>query len=436
MIAGFAAQGLQYGSALLLVPLLATRLTPAELGLWYLFVAIQGLVLVVEYGVQGSFARNISLAFSGVSELRREGIGAGGSGTPNHLLVARTVHVAKRLYLGIAGVLLTVLLVAGSPYVMLLAKRGGMDMRHVELCWWMMCLGSCLMIYQRWINPLLIGAGRIEQNYIYTIVSRGGFTLLAAAALLAGGGILALTVAQLASVILAGGAGLLLLRPVVRDLPRVDHRRDETRELLRITWHGASRLGLTGIAGFLIIRSSVFAISSFMGLEVAASYSLTLQLLYAVSQIAQLPMQYALPRIVERSVGGDRRAIWQLARALIGVFAGLYMIGATMVALGGAWLLPLIGSHVALLPWPQLLLLAVVLLLDGINWTSCFVLLNGNRVPFARAAIVSAIVIAGGSFAVGWAQWGVTAIIAVQGLVQLAYNNWRWPLLLYREAQG
>jgi uncharacterized membrane protein len=37
---------------------------------------------------------------------------------------------------------------------------------------------------------------------------------------------------------------------------------------------------------------------------------------------------------------------------------------------------------------------------------------------------------------VSWLGWGLIAVIAAQGLVQLAYNNWRWPLRAWRESSS
>jgi hypothetical protein len=54
-----------------------------------------------------------------------------------------------------------------------------------------------------------------------------------------------------------------------------------------------------------------------------------------------------------------------------------------------------------------------------------------NHVPFYKAALLAGAAILSFS-AVLVGELGVWSLILVQGGVQLAYNNWRWPLAVMR----
>ncbi|HEY0129937.1 MAG TPA: hypothetical protein VGB57_00935, partial [Allosphingosinicella sp.] len=66
---GLVAQLLQYGGALLMLPLVLTRLSAAEVAIFYVFLTIQGLSLLADLGFQPTFARAFASAFAGASEL-------------------------------------------------------------------------------------------------------------------------------------------------------------------------------------------------------------------------------------------------------------------------------------------------------------------------------------------------------------------------------
>ena len=63
-------------SGFILLPLLLAFLTPDELGLWYVFLAISNLTQLFEWGFEPTFARNIVYVLSGARKLTPEGCDA------------------------------------------------------------------------------------------------------------------------------------------------------------------------------------------------------------------------------------------------------------------------------------------------------------------------------------------------------------------------
>lgn len=432
---GMTAQIVQYGSALLLIPFMVTRLPAATIGIWYVFVAVQSLAMVCDFGFQPSFTRAIALALSGAERLERTGLGdtVPHGQLPNYRLASEIITAARRFYRFLALGVIVVLVGIGLPYITMLAREGGLPTGDVQIAWLVLSLSVGLTLSFLWIGPMLMGSGRVEQSYLYVIANRSTFSLLGIAVLLAGGGLIALCLTLVAAQLFARWLGRWLLRGTLGDYGMHTANRHAVRGVLQILWPNACRMGAVAIGGFLMTRFSLFAISGFMGVAVAGRYALSLQLLMALCAAAQLPMQVAMPRLVAARVARDGP---QLRRAFGGammLFLAIYLGGALIVLFAMPSLLALIGSNISLLTLPSLALLAGVLLLEGFHSNAAFFITTANNVPFLRPALLSGIAVAIGAVVLGWTGAGVLTIILWQGVVQLTYNNWRWPLMAWRE---
>jgi hypothetical protein len=94
------AQVVQSAAGLALLPFMVTRLSAAEVGIWYIFVAIQGLAIIADFGFQPALARAFAVGFAGGDGLQKQGLSLSeGTGAPNLRLVAEVLSAARRLYL-------------------------------------------------------------------------------------------------------------------------------------------------------------------------------------------------------------------------------------------------------------------------------------------------------------------------------------------------
>jgi O-antigen/teichoic acid export membrane protein len=434
LVAGVVAQMLQYGAALLLLPLIATRLSPTEIGVWYVFVTIQGLSTLVDFGFQPNIARAFAAAFAGSPELLREGVSPATANGPNLPLAAGILASSRRLYLVLATVTLALLLTAGTLYVSALVEGEASAPGPIRIAWSVFAAGIAINLYFLWAAPLLMGSDRVYQNYLSTIITRGGFSVLGAAALLVGGGLVALAAANLIAVAAGAAFVLFALRPVLRDLAAVSTPAEG--HVLGSLWYNSSRTGLVLVGGFLINRANVLVFSTFVGLAASAQYAFTLQILSAGMAVAQLPTMVAVPRMTALRVQGRMDALARLFLIRHAFLLVAFALFAAAVGVVGQWALTLIGSHVSLMPPAIFALFSVVLLLELNSINAGYLLSTGNRVPFVRSALVSGAAVLAGSLGAVWLGWGVAGAVAAQGLVQLAYNNWKWPLEAWKELRA
>lgn len=432
---GLVAQVIQYGSALLLIPFMVTRLSAPTIGLWYVFVAVQSLAIVCDFGFQPSFTRAIATARSGARRLQRSGLGevVPEGEPPNYRLLAEIVAAAHRFYRLLAIGVVILLVAFGLPYVTLLARQGGLETGPVQIAWLILCASIGLTLALLWITPVLMGSGKVEQNYLYIIANRATFSLLGIGVLLAGGGLIALSATMIGAQLFALLVARRMLRGTLGDHSARHANRQAVREVLRALWPNAGRMGAVAISGFLVTRFSLFAISTFVGVAAGGIYALSLQFLMALCAAAQLPMQVAMPRLIAARVAHDREALRRAFGGAMTLFFVIYAVGAAVILFAIPPMLTLIGSNITLLAPPVLALLAVILLLEGFHSNAAFFITTANNVPFLRSAILSGIAVAAGATLLGWVGAGMAAIVLWQGVVQLAYNNWRWPLMAWRE---
>lgn len=435
LLAGFFAQALQYGAGLILMPFVVSRLSAAEVGIWYVFLAVQSLATVADFGFQPTFARFFSLAHSGVPTLAREGITTAGDGTPNAALTRSLLSVAKRLYLALALATFVLLCIFGTIYVSNLAENGGIDTTYIRVSWLIFACAIAASLYFMWIPAFLLGSSKIASNYFYLIFSRGGFALFGIVVLLAGGGLLALAAGFLASQLAARLTAIAMLKgTLATGLQR--SRGKDVRIVMSAVWPNASRLGLVAIGAFFITRYNIFLLSSTLGLEVSASYGICFQLLSGISSVGQLPIQANLAKVVSARVAHDLAGFRRLVAGSAAFYVVIYIIGAAIVILTGDRLLTLIGSRVELLPRGVLATFALIVALEGFHSMAAFVITTRNAVPFVLPALLSGVAVAISATAAVKLGYGVAGIVICQGLVQLAYNNWKWPLMVYRECKG
>jgi hypothetical protein len=111
-----------------------------------------------------------------------------------------------------------------------------------------------------------------------------------------------------------------------------------------------------------------------------------------------------------------------------------YFTGGFLLILAGQPILHLLGSQTNLLSSVMLFTILLISLLEKNHAMAGGVLLLKNEVPFYKAAIISGIatVIVLYVF-LHFLDYGIWAMILAPGLVQIAYQNWKWPLKLNKE---
>lgn len=423
LIWGYSAQLLNIGVGVLLLPILVVTLNSEELGLWYVFMAMVSLAQLLEFGFQPTIARQAAYIYNGATEIKRSGLPATTQGQLNIDLLVNLIHSSRYIYRWIAILVAVLLWGMGSLYIYTLNYTG--DLTTAYTSWFLFASASVITFYFGYFNALLQGRGDITLVNKVIVASRVSYALLAIVLLLLKFSLLAIAIASLVSCLINR---ILIHRAFYNARNRFLKKSTSTNNLNKILWTNTWRLGLVQFGAFLIQRGNMFIAATYLGLTVAASYGLTMQLSAIIITLANQLMALQLPKMNALQAAGNKPELKNLYSSSVLVAFILLISGFAVLTLLGEPILAFIGSHTKLINSQLLALLGVVLLLETHHSISATYLTTTNQVPFLKAALVSGFGVTLFSFAlVYWGELGVTGLIIGQGLVQLCFNNWYWP---------
>jgi len=434
---GYVAQALNLGGGLLLLPISARCLSPDDLGLWFVFMALASLAQLLELGFQPTLARNVSYVYAGASKLTRTGVPeAAPAGAPvDMLLLGGLMWAARSVYRAVAGLAGVVMLLAGSLYITTLLTPA-QDATRSLLAWITFSLGAIISFYFGYINGFLQGRGDVTHSSKVTAFTRGSLVVFSIAALLLGYGLLGLGIASLLSATIGRISAHHYFKkdPLVERLRDVRHTAESKKDILMTLWYNAGRLGVVQIGAFLIQRGNVLIAASFVGLAASGSYGITVNVLMALSGMASVICQLQLPHLAALQAAQNRKQAAEVLGETFLMSWLFFLAGLIFVVAAGNDLLSLIGSKNHLLSRPLCLLLGVILLLEMTHSISASYLTTLNHVPFVGAAIFSGIGVSVMTLLL-IKPFGIAGMVLAQGMVQLAYNNWKWPLEAVRHLE-
>ena len=421
-------------SGFVLLPLLMRFLTPDELGLWYVFVAVSNLAMLFEFGFNPTFARNIVYVVSGARRLTREGCDFDSveAGIDWHLL--KTVIRASRLvYAAIAVAVALALSTLGTLYVGAVSSQVPGVSRWVS--WAVFVVSVFLNLYFLYSITLLRGYGDVAGENRAKTFARLAQLAVSALLMLAGWGLVGASLGYLANGVLLRVFASLQLRR--HDDVRAGLASDrsavtaiEVRAVLATVGHVAWRDGLVQLACYASTQAMSIVGSLTLGLAETGTYSVLLQFGNAVYNFAGAYPKSFFPAFQAAHASHDIARQREIVSEGVVAYWSLFMVGVAGVALAVMPLLPLVKEGFT----PDLpLFLALCLYLGLWNQHSifCNYIVGMNEIPYVRGYVLAALVGAPLSYVLsgpfGWGAWG---LVAGQALSQAAYNNWRWPMYL------
>lgn len=433
---GYIAQFFNIGAGVLLLPVILKLLPSDILGVWYIFLTISSLVQMIDFGFQPTFTRNVAYVFSGAIRLQAEGIDKNQVHleNPNYPLLKNIIAVMKRFYGSISCIVIFLLLTIGSWYIHNRTHHIAAD-QNIMISWYIYIISTVLNLYYSYYNSLLIGRGFIKENNQLIIISRSTYLTLAALGLIAGYGLIAVAVANLLSIVINRIIAVrFFYKNGLKETLKTTVPSEE--KLLPILWVNAKKNGLSNLGGYFVQKGNLLFISMFLSLETVASYGLSVNLVNILAGVSPLYLSTHIPEIYKDRIDNNLGEIRRIFGESLFVFYLLYLIGAVCLILFGPWALEVFHSKTHLLPKTPLLLLLIVQFLEAQHSMAATLITTRNEVPYLKAALISGFFIALFSFgSLYFTSWETTGVIALTGLVQLCYNNWKWPLMVSRELQ-
>lgn len=427
---------LSMGANLLMLPFLMYYLSDDSLGLWYIYASIGAIATLFDFGFGVTFARNVTYAWAGAKELKKEGVTFVENGDSDYRLMKQVLTTCKIIYGIIAGGALLLLLIAGTGYVMFIARNiAGIE--HI-IAWVVYAVATFLNLYYGYYASFLRGVGNVAQANKNTVWARLVQIILMVILLAMGFGLVGACVAYLAygTVFrLLGKHYFYKYKGMGEHLTKIKEKPSATqiKEMFLIVWHNAWRDGAISLCNYCCNQVSTLICSAYLSLAETGVYSIGVQIASAIATIAGTLYNTYQPELQAAYVIADKEKMRKTMSLIVVSFGYLFVIGTAGFFVVGVPFLKLIKPS-AVVSIPILLgLCAYQFLLKFRNcYTSYFSCTN--RILYLNGFITSAVLCVVLSFvAIGPLKLGVRGLIIAQIVSQAVYNVWRWPVLAHKE---
>lgn len=429
----YAAQLLNIGAGVFILPIILKKLSSAELGIWYIFLAIASLTALLDFGFLPTIQRNISYVFSGVEELLEQGISEKKSNGINYKLLKDIIETSKTIYRRISIIILILLSTLGSIYINSLIKELD-NSKYIMIAWYLYIFSLIINFYYYYFNALLRGKGMIADANKITIFSRLAFILFSFLGLYFNLGLIGISLGNLASVLVIRvlSSKKFFTEELKEELKNIDSKID--KKLFRIIFHNANKLGLVSLGSFLILKGNTLIASKYLSLDIVAQYGLSLQLFTILSSIATTLLTVFIPKIVQNRIKENGEEIKEIYSMCFVLNIFIFISGVISIVYVAPYFISILGSNTKLLDRNKMLFMGGYLLLEMIHSNAATFITTRNRVPFVSSSILSGVAMVLISlFLINFTDLGLWSLLISQAVIQLLYNNWKWPLEVNKE---
>lgn len=423
----------------LILPFVMKWVSSPELGLWYTFLSVGQIASIFEGAFSTSISRNFTYAWSGMNEIRANGhVAMANYSEPNFRLVISLMKTCKWLFAGISIFVAVFFGVFGTSYIGYVARS--IDAYIWLTAWVLYAFAIVLNLYYCYWITVLRGIGAMKEVQISSTISKIIYIVGAIAGLFTGGGIIALAGAYLVSNII----WRLLARKLFFEFGNIkeEYRRyiltiskSEIFENFRKIWFNAKKNGLTCVGAFAVTQATTLVCSAFIGAEETATYGICLQVVNAMAGVALVYSNIAKPKLTEYAVGGEQTAerFIKMLSLSVFIFWFIYLLEVIVIGSVGLPILSLLKPE-SNVPLGMFLFMSFYLFLENNHSLFNGIIEIKNRVLSVPASLISGTAIVVLEVLVAkYTDRGVMGLMFVQCIVQLCYNNWKWPLVIFRE---
>lgn len=405
----------QVAAGVIVIPVMIKYLQEWEVGLWYLFFSFYYLFTLFDLGFSPTYIRKLNHALALPIDDRKAAI-------------PQLLHDVKKYY-SILSLLISGCVLACGTLYLYLSFSDRLQGIH-WMTWFLYGIGLTLGFRQNIQNVYLQGFGHVEAFNISQTIFRSIFVILIFLGFIAGLGILSLGVANIFAVLI----NYFILKKFLKahSISTIQLNQAKSRPFRTLFDKEALKLGATTFSSFAINRSGTYFVSSFISLEANAAYSISLQLFQLIYSLSLIPMQTNMPFFNYTRKRNEATSLYNALDKCIYTCLGLYIIGSLIFFIIGKDILQMVGINVSLLFLNELIIIAIITALELNHVIAASFLMTKGTVPFAKAAIFSATAIIFLSFILV-RPYGVLGILLARGFVQLSYNNWKWPLEVWKD---
>lgn len=434
VIWSYIAQLFNLGTGIITLPLVLHLLSTEEIAMNYLMMTVAAMVVMVDFGFSPQFGRNFTYVFSGAQQLEKEGLSSNVDSTVNYHLLRCLIDAAQLVYKYMSILVLVLMLTAGSYYISIITKCFT-NIKYSLLIWILFSISTFFNVYFSYFSAMLYGRGMVKESKKAMLASRILYILLAYILLLGGCGLIGLCIANFVSPFLYRWMSYRYFydKDIKRALSAEISTTSEIRELFWIIWYNAKKLGIVSVGAYTALKFSLFIAGLYLSLTDVSAYGLLMQLANIIVMVSTTFNSALIPQLTAYRVNNDKAGLIKYFAWTLNIYYVLFIGMSACLVIAGPWLLQLIEANAGLPSTAVVLLYLFVLFLENNHGLFAGFITCSNSVPYTKVAIISGSLICIGDILVlHFTDLGLLGLVLVQGIVQLAYNNWYWPYLVCR----
>ncbi len=433
---GYFSQIFSIFSGIITLPLILRMLSKEEIGLNYLLITFGSLVSLFDFGFAPQFGRNVSYIFGGAQSLKKEGIEIiDNSISINYRLLATMIHTAQFVYRRMGLIVLFTMLTLGTWYVYNVTN-GFKTVENTLLIWLIFSFSVFFEIYYSYYSALLVGKGMIMESRKAIVYSRIVYVILAFMFLYFGFGLIGIVIANFISPFFNRiiSYRFFFTKEFKYKIDCYTISKKEKTELFEIVWYNAKKIGLVFIGAYAINKFSLFLAGLYLPLSEIASYGLMIQLVGIINGVSSTYFTISQSRFSSLRVNDNRENILKEFAFSMNVYFLIFILGSILLVFISPFILTFIGSNAKLPSLLIMLMFLIIVLLEGNHSNFASFVTTKNNIPFVKSSLISGFaIVLGDYFSLTFTSSEILGLVVVQGLVQLAYSNWKWPYVVCKE---
>jgi O-antigen/teichoic acid export membrane protein len=428
--------GLSFGVNIILLPLILHFLSSEELGLWYVFMSINSLILMLDFGFTPQLTRFITYSYSGSTTIQKDGLSNDSNllGDVNVSLLNKVLSISKIIFLFLATASFVLLSTVGTIYINHISDNN----YDSTISWYIFCLACFINLFFYYYNAYFRGTGQFIELNKAIVLSKIAQIICCIILFILGYGILGLSIAYLLSTIIYRVILSYFIKKnsyinsyTIRKM--VDEKKDLWNELKKI-WHNAWREGLVTVSRFGVTQSNVIICSIFLGLSEVTPYALSMQITSIIASLSSIYYSTIQPSLSQVSLLSTIKEKFQIFAPAWLIYVIAFMFLAVIIAVFAPFIFTIIKSNTEF-DRNIFIIVALFVFLETNHSLFASYISTSNKVPYTKSYIVSAVFAVNLSVLfIKYSSLGIWSLIGSHFIVQLLYNNWKWPSVVLKEA--
>lgn len=401
---------------------------------WLVLSLLISLIQQADFGFQISLSRSLSFVMGGAQRLETIGVHNqaqvnNGEFEVNQDLAGNVLRASRFVYARLSFA--TVCLGCPLGYFYLLNVLTNLSETDLIITWTIVIIAMFFNFRFSHFNVALFGYSRVREWYLSIIINRLTFLVFLIIISNFDIGLSGVAICFLVGVLCGKFYAFWASKDIFKRFNVTKASYDDLKDVLSAILPNTLRLGLISISAYISLKIGALILSSAVGAEAAEPINFWSSLFIAALALSSSFANIRVPKLAQLWVTDEKLSIrqevvWIYSRATATFLGSVGVIFLLIYSL-----LEITHIEVPILEEKWLILLFLIYFFELGHSLACIIISSGNILPFMAGSVLSGIFIAILSFFL-IPFFGGPAVIISQGLVQLSYNNWRWPLYLSR----